>query len=193
MPGKSVKECAIAECGSRAISRGLCNKHYLNERRRGRLPVLNKSTEDRFWEKVDKTQDCWVWTAASKPAGYGEFYFAGQVGYAHRYAYERFIGPVPDGMVIDHKCRNKGCVRPDHLHAVEFAVNMQNLGIHANNSSGYRGVSFHKRSRSWRAYVGRDGKYLHAGYHSTAEDAAEAARELRLEIFKNSLSDMEKS
>lgn len=70
---------------------------------------------ERFWAKVNKTDGCWEWTAAKVSKGYGAFKVAGVVVSAHRLAYEMEVGPIPEGMVIDHLCRNRACVNPDHL------------------------------------------------------------------------------
>jgi hypothetical protein len=78
----------------------------------------------RFMSKVNKTSDCWLWTAYCNPAGYGKFAI-GRLPqwYAHRWSYTQFVGPIPDGLQIDHLCRVKACVNPDHLEAVTGAVN----------------------------------------------------------------------
>ena len=83
---------------------------------------------DRFWEKVQKTETCWLWTGTMPEHGYGAIYRSRQVGKgrmaAHRVAYEMFRGPIPHGLTIDHLCRNRRCVNPDHLEAVSLAVNV---------------------------------------------------------------------
>lgn len=73
---------------------------------------------NRFWSKVDTFGDCWEWTASKYVDGYGQFRHDGRPQRAHRVAYELVIGPIPEGLVIDHLCRNKGCVNPAHLEAV---------------------------------------------------------------------------
>lgn len=73
--------------------------------------------EERFWAKVDAGGDCWEWTA-SRFDGYGRFGVAGRQQGAHRVAYEILVGPIPADLVIDHLCRNRGCVNPDHLEPV---------------------------------------------------------------------------
>jgi hypothetical protein len=81
-----------------------------------------RDTEVNFWEKVRKTGTCWLWLGAQNDKGYGMFRFDGKVGYAHRYAYQTLVAPIPDGAVIDHVkangCRNRNCVNPTHLEAV---------------------------------------------------------------------------
>jgi hypothetical protein len=58
---------------------------------------------ERFWEKVDKTSGCWLWTAALWK-GYGRIAVGRRMVKAHRFSYELLIGPIPDGMTIDHRC-----------------------------------------------------------------------------------------
>lgn len=69
--------------------------------------------EDRFWAKVDRTGDCWLWTGALSSKGYGRFRVSRSfVAWAHRFAYESALGePVPEGMTLDHTCGTKSCVR----------------------------------------------------------------------------------
>jgi hypothetical protein len=80
------------------------------------------STADRFWEKVDKTETCWLWTAFTR-RGYGRFRVGGAIVQAHRWSYELHAGPVAEGLELDHLCRNKACVNPDHLEPVTHEVN----------------------------------------------------------------------
>jgi hypothetical protein len=77
----------------------------------------------RFWEKVRKTSGCWIWKAARTGAGYGSFRLDGRMQTAHRVAYEQVKGPIPEGMVLDHLCRNRACVNPDHLEVVSVGEN----------------------------------------------------------------------
>lgn len=78
---------------------------------------------DRFWAKVNKGIFCWEWQGA-KATGYGHFRFEGRMVMAHRWAYEAMVGPIPEGLEIDHLCRNRPCVRPDHLEAVKSRENV---------------------------------------------------------------------
>lgn len=98
--------------------------------RRGRICLMRKSEAERFWNKVDKSADCWEWTAY-KLNGYGRFGIGGapknggRIVYAHRWAWESENGPIPEGLSIDHLCMNKGCVNPDHLESVTTEENSQ--------------------------------------------------------------------
>lgn len=78
---------------------------------------------ERFLSFVNKTAGCWNWTGALKENGYGAFAGYNRNGYAHRFSYTHFRGPIPEGLTIDHLCRNRSCVNPDHLEAVSLRTN----------------------------------------------------------------------
>ena len=86
---------------------------------------MDERTARRFWSKVDKRDDgCWEWTAYRMKNGYGTLRVATKGWLAHRFAYQEFVGPIPDGLEIDHLCRNRACVNPDHLEAVDHRTNL---------------------------------------------------------------------
>lgn len=90
----------------------------------------------RFWTYVDTGGDCWIWTAAKVPAGYGFMRWDGRNQPAHRIAYQLLVGPIPTGHVLDHLCRVRVCVNPDHLEPVTHRVNLlRGVGISAQKAS----------------------------------------------------------
>lgn len=80
---------------------------------------------ERFWFFVDKTPTCWNWTRNTvQRNGYFYYKFNGQNRFVHRYVYEALVGPIPDGLTIDHLCHNKRCVNPHHLEATTLHENV---------------------------------------------------------------------
>lgn len=91
--------------------------------------------EKRFWSKVEKTDTCWIWTGTRVSGRNGNRYGVFAVMeresplMAHRWIYERLVGPIPSGLQLDHLCRNGLCVRPDHLEPVTQAENLRRENI----------------------------------------------------------------
>lgn len=82
-------------------------------------------TSKEIFDRVQVGDGCWEWTGAHDPKGYGCIDIDDKKPKAHRLVYEILVGPVPEGLELDHLCRNKGCVRPKHLDPVTHAVNME--------------------------------------------------------------------
>lgn len=84
--------------------------------------------EARFWSKVNKAEDgCWLWQGTLLRQGYGCFKISGQMFKAHRLAYQYTSGPIPEGLLICHKCDNPRCVHPDHLFLGTHKDNMADM------------------------------------------------------------------
>lgn len=90
---------------------------------------MNNKQLDRFLRHVSiEPNGCWSWTGYRQPSGYAQFALSWRpsVGVmAHRAAYEHFVGDIPEGLVIDHLCRNRSCVNPTHLEPVTQADNVR--------------------------------------------------------------------
>lgn len=87
------------------------------------MPTL--SIEDKFWSKVSKAEGgCWIWQGYIAETGYGRLNASGKTVYAHRASYEIHVGPIPEGLTIDHLCRVRACVNPDHLEVVTLKENI---------------------------------------------------------------------
>lgn len=105
---------------------------------------LARPAAARFMALVDKSDACWMWLGATQAGGYGRFMDAdGKPVLAHRWSYEHHVGPIPDGLTIDHLCRNTSCVRPDHLEPVTRSLN------------------------SWRASTNKDKTHCKRGHELT--------------------------
>jgi hypothetical protein len=128
--------CSVDGCDRTASARSWCHTHYMRWRNNGStrasVPVSvdgraqKMTAEERFWLKVAKTDTCWLWIGSLR-GGYGQFMvkaISSTPQRAHRWAYEHFVGPIPDGLTIDHLCRNKACVNPTHLEPVTLRVNI---------------------------------------------------------------------
>lgn len=109
--------------------------HYARYRRTGDpLKVKRTGTLESFWKRVDKTGECWNWTGYVIKSGYGQIATrkrptASGTRLAHRVAYELEVGPIAEGMHLDHLCRNKICVNPEHLEPVYPEENVRR-GLH---------------------------------------------------------------
>ena len=146
--------------------------------------MARKTAEERFKVKIRIDADgCHSWTACTLKSGYGWFRSNGESGYAHRWAYENYVGPIPDGYHVDHMCHNKTCVNPEHLRAVTPKQNTENRPTNrTGNMSGYRGVFLVRKIGKWEGVVEHFGRRYRAGYFATPEEANAAIVELRKEL-----------
>lgn len=148
IPGRP--SCSIEGCDQPHESRGWCARHYRRWLAHGDplWAVRTRGTPvERFWKKVSKDGPvpaqrpeigpCWVWEGTITPKGYGQLWVSTRTSLAHRFAYELLVGPIPEGLTIDHLCHNdsgcrggndcphRRCVNPAHLEAVPAGVNAQ--------------------------------------------------------------------
>jgi hypothetical protein len=184
--------CTVDGCDKPINGQGLCNVHYGKARRAGTL-AAPLTPEQRFWSRVKKTDTCWLWTGTVNSRGYGTLGVkAGQKWLpmkAHRMSYELTHGPIPAGIGIDHRCRNRLCVNPDHLRLATSKQNNENLDRdRVNNKTGFRGVYKYKGGR-FAACVGHQGRKVHIGYFDTAEEANAAVIAKRNELFTHNDAD----
>lgn len=187
------RDCAFPGCEKLRRGKDYCTGH-LEQRRTGRklapLGGAALSPERRFQQRIQQSGDCWEWTALRNRSGYGVFPVGGTRVPAHRYAYEMWVGPIPDTKYVDHVCHNRACVNPEHLRLVTMKQNNENRrGAQRTNPSGRRGVSWSGGQQKWRARVTHNDVTYHLGYFDSLEEAAEAARRRRLELFTHNDAD----
>lgn len=192
--GSGITVCTAEGCNRGGkIVKGYCLKHYQHFMKYGDIqhpkgksgPSPDKSDEARFQEKFEITDSCWVWKAYRNQGGYGSFSVKGRMRLAHRVSFEMFKGELEPSDIIDHICRNRSCVNPEHLRVVDRSGNAQNHNGKANGvtKSGVRNVWWDKASDKWKVTVCLHGKSYHGGYFKDIESAAVAAKQLRNKLF----------
>lgn len=121
--------CSTADCRRPVHGRGMCDLHYRRWRKANPDKVQRRPTgesvQQRFWRQVEggEVHTCWVWTGRPANEGYGKFVVRRKWYQAHRFAYECLITEIPDGLELDHLCRNRACVNPWHMEPVTHYVN----------------------------------------------------------------------
>ena len=182
-----MKTCSIEECGGKLHARGYCGKHYLRWLKHGSplATLAHRDSEQSFLAHTEPLvwSTCVVWTSTIGKSGYGQISVGGRKIPAHRFAWERERGPIPDGMVIDHICWERSCVNVEHLRLATPAQNMQNQsGAHRGRKHDLpRGVYPH--GRGYRAVVVANGTRHHLGSFGTVEEASAAAETKRRVLF----------
>lgn len=181
--------CTVEGCGSTAKVRGWCRKHYKRWANHGD-PIGGverfSSPEESFQARTERRGGCLIWTASTSggPAPYGRIHIGDRMVGAHVYSYQRAYGPVPEGMMVDHRYHcSTLCCEPTHL---RLATGQQNVM----NASGARAGRKHDLPRNvyklgdgYRVRVGLNGKIVNIGIYGTLEDATAAAEKARGEAF----------
>lgn len=148
--------CTIEGCTREVVARGWCSAHYTRWKRYGDPEGSAEPRPTpiaRFILKVFRDPDsgCWIWTG-TYCRKYGTFSEKHVLIPAHRWSYQYFVGPIPEGFEIDHLCRTPACVNPAHLEAV---TGKENTRRH------FAGLSHCKYGHEWtpeNTFVGRDGR-----------------------------------
>lgn len=132
--------------------------------------------EDRGYETP-----CWIWQLGKTSSGYARLKRDGRQLCAHRVVFEAMHGPLPTGAEVDHICRVRECVNPEHLRLATHAQNQQNLTPRVGASSLYRGVCWNQRRQKWLAYGKVAGRARYLGQFDDEDEAGIAAEQFRRE------------
>lgn len=188
------RTCSVDGCDRPNHARGYCAGHY-KRWRNGRAmdsPITQyyQTPEASFEARTARVGECLIWTGGVNRNGYGLIKTQNGSTLAHRFAWESSKGLIPDGMALDHICGNPPCCDVKHLRVVSTKQNLENrVKLPANNTSGYRGVYWHKQVGKWFAKVKHEGREYRQGWFDTPEEANKVAIELRNQLFTHNNRD----
>lgn len=183
------RTCTGPQCDRDVRTKGLCKSHY-EQQRKGLILKPLRSIRERNMSaeelgqwiseqvEIDPDSGCWIWPFSLDRKGYGRVSFQGKRWLAHRLTFSVFVGPLMDGLQVDHiNCVSRACCNPAHLRQVSQSGNMQNQrGLRANNTSGHIGVCWNKRREKWYAQIQVIGKIRHLGSFTNLDDAIAARK-----------------
>lgn len=128
--------CEVPNCENKHLAKGLCRAHYLRNYKKGNLELTNLhgfSGYERVMKRSEQQENgCLIYNGCKTHHGYGHVKDDGKMRMAHRVVYEHHNGPVPEGLELDHLCRNRACVNHEHLEVVTHKENV-NRGIAGHN------------------------------------------------------------
>ena len=158
------RTCSVEGCERSVYGHGWCHMHYQRWKANGdplvRRVLRGEPTHVRFEQYVQRTDGCWLWAGGRTERGYGRFKVDGKTIRASRWAYEHFIGPIPDGLCVLHRCDNPPCVNPAHLFVGTDADNVRDClakGRHRHGGTGSR-LTVEQRAEIRRRYTGAYGQ-----------------------------------
>lgn len=188
MSNGTIKTCSIEGCKDKLLAKSLCSTHYQRLKRLGdvkaSMPIQRKykTPEESFAARTEWQGDCLVWIGYINPEGYGQIRLPHRAQLAHRYAWEKANGPIPDDLQIDHTCWNTACVNLDHLRLATSAENSSYLSSGLKGSkSGLRNV--YRHGRGWMVQVHKAGTFHYFGTFSSIEEAKNVAQRARGDLF----------
>lgn len=151
-PESAPGPCSELGCEKRTKSRGLCSMHYARVLRLEQGiadPGQNVVGVDLVEKITSRCEigDCWIWQRTKNSAGYGTMSLHGKKQYVHRLLWTLLVGEIPDGLEIDHLCKQTACCNPDHLEPVAPRVNKQR----SSGITGRHSIQERRRGAALRA------------------------------------------
>lgn len=124
-----MKRCEVENCENKHFSKGMCKAHYLRMYRRGNLELMRLNGYTAYEKVMIKSEEqengCRIFKGCILYHGYGQIRDGDKMKMAHRVTFEHKKGKVPDGFEIDHLCRNRACVNPEHMEIVTHVENVR--------------------------------------------------------------------
>lgn len=146
--------------------------------------MSHKNTLEKILKMGKKSGDCIIWTGGLNTRGYGVVHYNDKSKLAHRLIYEEIVGKIPQGLVLDHLCRNRACINPSHLEIVTNKENiLRGVGIAAVNSKKTHCINGHElKGSNLRIKKGRIGRicrkcnaaYFNKWYRKSSKTVKEA-------------------
>ena len=135
--------CSVQDCEKPARAKGMCTMHYQRAKKYGDPLQFDDRTvplADRIKEKVqiDQSTSCWNWLGFKDSKGYGSLWNGKTMGKAHRLSYQEFVGEIPDGLFVLHRCDNPSCINPEHLFLGTHIENMADMRAKGRSASEKR-------------------------------------------------------
>lgn len=201
LPPKPVTPpCSVEGCETVSKSAGMCGKHYQRQRTHGTTEVEGRERNygtpmERVMARktLDPIRGCWIYDGGVGSNGYPTVNVNRVTRTVHKFIYTSMVGNVPEGMYLDHICRERKCFNPEHLRVVTTKQNGENLsGERSNNTSGYRGVNWLKSAECWVTRVGHNYKSYSVGQTFPLYElhvAAYYVRKLRAELHTHNEDD----
>lgn len=193
---QSTRICLFETCEREFYGRGYCRAHFEQLKKGKPLTPINfqnrrgAPTRVRLDSFSIQVGECRVWIGYKNPEGHGRINVDGKLAMAHRVAWELENGPIPEGLVIDHKCYNRSCIKVSHLQVVTIRQNCENrAGVQPSSLTGVRGVTKSRRYGTYVVHVRSQGVRYYGGSFARLEDAEAAAIALRNRVFTNNLAD----
>lgn len=174
--------CAVTDCKKPVNSRGWCGGHYARWFRYGDPTYQPRDPARAIAMNSVQNGECILWTASVDGSGYGRIRANNRTYPVHRLVFIMNNGPISDQMLVDHICRNRRCIRLDHLRLATLDQNNHNRsGANKNSSTGHRNI--YVRNGRYSVQIQCNKKAYYGGTFDDIDAAIHSAARLRSTLF----------
>lgn len=184
------RTCSVDGCEHVLKARGWCHAHYNRWRRNGDVKADKPlrewydDPEEAFQAGTERRGDCLIWTRSLSVKGYGELRVKGTLISAHRYAWERQHGPIPDGTHVDHRYHcDTACCEISHLRSATPGQNNSNRSGAERNRLHKLPRNIDANGKGYSVRITSKGRRFYLGTYATVEEASVVAEQSRASIF----------